>query len=349
MAYKETQVDDRKWIVYTSDDDHNIDDFLIPDYSVTADKLAPNSVTSQKIVDGAITAQKISSMPTMSATVQGGARLGSGLEVTDDVLSVDLMDEGSGESVTAGDASYLAGLTIDGKAVQDGTPTPSTPVPIEVVGPNSDSEFGIKINDTLYSINLQSNVLASLSDGTKDVLIIDSAGHVVIEKRTNYIVKPTVWAIASASGNQYFTVKLDSLGPGVNSSANHKVILCSHGISALNASSPGNTYVTGAGLTFVFVVASNTFASAEEAQTWVNENNFTFCYDLATPQTIDLGYIDMPAIPDGAEISIVAQVTPTIQASWWKRAAAAISNTLATLRDDLLARIEAIEEAIADL
>ena len=87
MAYKENQVDDRKWIVYTSDDDHNIDDFLIPDYSVTADKLAPNSVTSQKIVDGAITAQKISSLPTMSATIQGGAKLGSGLEVTDDVLS----------------------------------------------------------------------------------------------------------------------------------------------------------------------------------------------------------------------------------------------------------------------
>ena len=60
MAYKETQVDDRKWIVYTSDDDHNIADYLIPDYSVTTDKLAPNSITSQKLIDGAVTTSKLS-------------------------------------------------------------------------------------------------------------------------------------------------------------------------------------------------------------------------------------------------------------------------------------------------
>lgn len=39
-------------------------------------------------------------------------------------------------------------------------------------------------------------------------------------------------------------------------------------------------------------------------------------YELDTPQTIDLGTIDMPAIPFDAQISVTAAVTPTITAEW---------------------------------
>lgn len=39
-------------------------------------------------------------------------------------------------------------------------------------------------------------------------------------------------------------------------------------------------------------------------------------YELATPQTIDLGTIDMPSVPLDAQISVTAAVTPTITAEW---------------------------------
>ena len=67
-------------------------------------------------------------------------------------------------------------------------------------------------------------------------------------------------------------------------------------------------------------------------------------YELAAPQTIDLGYIDMPAIPNGTTISITAQVTPTIAAKWWTKnqsdvaaAFSAVSSNLATLQGEISA------------
>ena len=40
-------------------------------------------------------------------------------------------------------------------------------------------------------------------------------------------------------------------------------------------------------------------------------------YKLATPQTIDLGYIDMPTIESGDAISVSANIVPVIDAAWW--------------------------------
>ena len=40
-------------------------------------------------------------------------------------------------------------------------------------------------------------------------------------------------------------------------------------------------------------------------------------YKLATPQLIDLGYIDMPAIESGDAISVSASIVPVIDATWW--------------------------------
>ena len=48
--------------------------------------------------------------------------------------------------------------------------------------------IGLQIGNTVTPIDLKGNVLASLPDGTHDVLNIDSAGHKLIEKNTGYIV-----------------------------------------------------------------------------------------------------------------------------------------------------------------
>ena len=330
-------------------------------------------------------------LPTMSADTKGGAKLGSGLEIDADTLSLNLTDNATGESVTAADASYLASLTVDGKPEKDGTPTPDNPVPVQVVGGynllnfqaasqytinndgtitlNSTGSFNIKfdalpegkywlyarivsgsasgtnlfviagityfkddlgtskqfinaiepsqiwasgnanfevgtvveimltenqctaftpygciglqVGETITPIDLQGNVLASLPDGTKDVLTVDSVGHVVIEKRVSHI-------------------------------------------ASYNGESVGDVYI------------STTGELTTGAEVY---------YKASSAATVDCGYIDMPAIPDGSTISITAQVTPTISASWWARGAAAIAEALKAVR----ARIGAIEAAIAEL
>jgi hypothetical protein len=48
-------------------------------------------------------------------------------------LDTHLYASASGERVTVDDASSLKGLTVDGRSVQDGTPTPDAPVPVQVV------------------------------------------------------------------------------------------------------------------------------------------------------------------------------------------------------------------------
>lgn len=336
--------------------------------------------------------------------------------------------EDEGETITANDASYLASLTVDGKAVQDGTPTPDSPVDVQVVqsinlfdangsyaissqsmqGAKTISDYGeiravdtsldtrtasysasdfkfrlpagtytitvfvdnaitsasrmfrlydsdntiiyqeianlanvgvynrtlafnnekdlgfvtklydgairvqiesgstatpyipygsigLKVNDTITPIDLQGNVLASLPDGTKDVLTVDSAGHVVIDKCVGYTAQATTDGIVA-------TVGVDAI------------------------SSTGDL-----------------------------SDNADVYYKLATASIIDAGYITMPAIPDGAEISITAQVTPTIAAKWWRgnqsdmaAALSAVSSDLGNIQskiDALDARVTALESA----
>lgn len=151
--------------------------------------------------------------------------------------------------------------------------------------------IGLTVGGFVTPINLQGNVLASLPDGTKDVLAVDSAGHCVIEKHISHI--------ASYNGESVGSVYLSTTGE----------------------------LTTGAE---VYYKASST-------------------------STVDCGYISMPSIPEGASISITAQVTPTIAAKWWTRnqsevasAFSAISSDLASIQsqiDSIDARVTALESA----
>lgn len=55
-------------------------------------------------------------------------------------------------------------------------------------------------------------------------------------------------------------------------------------------------------------VLSSTGQIADGADVW---------YKLATPQTIDLGYITPPAIPSGSTVTISASLTTTFNLEWW--------------------------------
>lgn len=239
----------------------------------------------------------------------------------------------SGEEVIANDSSYLYSLVVDGKAVQDGTPTPSEPVPIQVVGLNNDNEFGIQIGETLYSIDLQGNVLASLPDGTKDVLTVDSVGHVVMEKRTFIeTYDGTDMSKWSTSGTTYlFGVRTDSTIESVQVTADNS--LCS---STVYKSITGSSETIGySNTTRILRFRPETNLTLESLQTYFQNHPTTFVLPLAAPQTIDLGYIDIPQIPDGSEIKIIAQITPNIDVEWWTINQDATARAIYTVMDEI--------------
>lgn len=92
----------------------------------------PDGTTITVEPDGTIHGASTYELPTMDANIKGGAKLGNGLRVDEDALSVgNLVHSGSGaEVVTDGCAIY----SVDGEgwAEQDGTPTPENPQEIRV-------------------------------------------------------------------------------------------------------------------------------------------------------------------------------------------------------------------------
>jgi len=238
----------------------------------------------------------------------------------------------SGERVTVDDASSLKGLTVDGRSVQDGTPTPDIPVPVQVV----EGPLSLVIGDASVAINMQGNTLASLPDGTHDELHIDSAGRVWIEKRVGRILTPSdvssVNALTQVPGGARWNIDVDGLtseeipSGSTNGYCSHTPFSRTFAIGSL-----GSHIFTFGGK--VYYVIEGDF-TATTAVTWVNSHQMTIIYPLATPQTIDLGYIDPPAIPSGSVVTISASLTPTITLEWW------VDDGITELVNDLIAYVD---------
>lgn len=408
----------------------------------SANSAASTASTAASNADAKATAANTAA----SAANNAAARVDAALETLDDDLKI--TDSASGESVTAADASYLNALVVDGKSVQDGTPTPENPVSIQVVeginiwdgeyseqythfntatgvfesmggwtltdripalpntqyyaflnqssvGENScvvgcwDSEdnylgyskysngsglfttklntayihlqytntvsqlcinisnpalngiylpyecIGLKIGDTVTPIDLQGNVLASLPDGTKDVLKIDSAGHVTIEKKT-WIETISAVGTISASGT-YASItpssilerkNWDSVDDMANDvgTASPQLAYCSMLQPSINSIHISRTWN---GI-YVYSATGRT-TTQEDIDVLVGA---TFVARNKT-QIIDLGYIEPPAITSGSVITVLATLTPTITPKWWTSRAAAIPEALAASKQHI--------------
>ena len=186
-----------------------------------------------------------------------------------------------------------------------------------------DGTFGIQIDETFTPIDLQGNVLASLPDGTHDTLFIDSAGHVVLEKRTHeYTITGNETVLSNSSIGTNYRVSINI----ANASENLQVIgsprltqYCSYAIvSGSWATDVTSVYVGQHGDSLTNPTAAILKYPSSTAAEVINAyTGATILYKLNTPYTIDLGYITSPAIETDDEIEIVATLIPIIDVSWW--------------------------------
>lgn len=205
--------------------------------------------------------------------------------------------------------------------------------------------IGLVVGNATTSIPLQGNVLASLPDGTRDTVTIDSAGHCVLEKRVGLAVADgtETW---TKSNNVYSN---NNILPNLKSNGAAPNAYNSMFVPGYIASSSGTSYF---GM-FDFFTQANPYlrcstdlvSTVDEFKALLATTPMQIVYPLATTQTIDLGYIDMPTIPEDATISVSASMTPVIDASWWERGAEALANIVKALSE----RIRALEEAVAEL
>lgn len=191
--------------------------------------------------------------------------------------------------------------TVYGKCVQDGTPTPSAPVPVQVVS----GTVNITINGTATPIDLHGHTLAG-----GDVLKVDSAGRVWIEDGSNVADLASYTWSWQAGWQSWYTPYIPELKGSGNTGipadmtcTNYPAKSQSHMTSSFQTD-PGIGAVGGASTGWRIVVKNGSTTDTPTG---------TLYYQTIEHQTIELGTITPPEIAPGDTIAMYASLDPDWQ------------------------------------
>lgn len=264
-----------------------------------------------------------------------------------DIHELDLIASDQGREVVTGTSTQLAQLEVYGESVQDGTPTPDNPVPVEVVS----GTVNLQIGETVTPIDLQGHTLASLPDGTRDVLRVDSTGRVWIEKNTYLTTLGTFTFNISSPEQHIFRSRQFGNNPApyapyggattIGLSSGYEPI----GYAPLSASDNGKFAIGGAYIGEVLVVIDFRYSTLEEFA--AATANTQLLYKLYEPQTIELGTINPPAIPSGSVVEIIATLQPEFTLAWFTENGLPLA--VNDMRDYVDAKINEVNARIDEL
>lgn len=240
----------------------------------------------------------------------------------------------TGTTIDTTGAATIRSLVVEGKSVQDGTPTPSAPVPIVSVGPTSGTSIALCCGDpvgtyTTTPIDLQGHALRSLPDGTHDELRVEE--RVTLVKRVGSVVLDGSIGTYSSSSNpnaaglyntaftfsnaQWSAIGADALAVAGSVVSPEKSI-CNFGVSDYPTAF---ARATKAGIC-IYASAKRIFVRTAQQYDEATirallASGVIYCAPLATEQEIDLGKIDLPAPAD--TLWLDAAIVPTMGATWW--------------------------------
>ena len=186
---------------------------------------------------------------------------------------------------------------------------------------------------TVVPIPLNGHELRSLPDGTQDELTVDVDGHVTMTQRVGSVsLSSDGWSQISDSRYRR------SLSPTANMGEQYSNTVCTAYGSTDNTSAnqPANTIRADKAGTRAYLGAGSTLIDSE------------FQYPLATPQTIDLGTIDMPQVHDGDTVEVIAALTPSIDVTWWASAGQAVADAYASLSSAIEVKAESIVSTVSE-
>jgi hypothetical protein len=145
--------------------------------------------------------------------------------------------------------------------------------------------------------------VGSLPDGTHDALSIDGAGKVTWEL-ADAVVRVSDLSFSYDSTNQNFKADMSALGVrGLGITVRLVPMLSDsfvvkwHG-EAYDASWDGVAYILHGNI----VLHAHAYDNVTDLENALA--NASFYYPLATPTTVDVGYVDLPDIPEGAVVSM---------------------------------------------
>lgn len=176
--------------------------------------------------------------------------------------------------------------------------------------------IGLQIGETIVPINLQGNTLASLPDGTRDVLRVDSAGQVTIEKRTNSVkVSELNWS-ASSPESCIFRAQFESTNTPIpythSNNADYALStgFIQKGYDPLTASDNGYFAIgLAAANNHRLICVDHRYSTQSDFEQ--GAASILCVYRLLDPTTIDLGTITLPEMSQPCDIAIYASLDPT--------------------------------------
>lgn len=257
----------------------------VQDGAISTVKLADGAVTDAKLADGAVTDSKLANSA-----------------VTDSKLADDVKDKMRrvaftvGPSTTAtvdGADTSLAfdSISVLGKSVQDGTPTPAAPVAIESIDSLSVRVSGSDTSDySTTEVSLSGNELRSLPDGTADTLTIASDGTVTINRRIGTLDLGTLdWSPSTPSSHVFRAsvagknVKYTSSTYTATNAITESYV--AKAFAPISSSDDGRFALSYSGNDRILVI-DHRFSDISTFRNAVS--GVTLQYELATPDTVSL-------------------------------------------------------------
>lgn len=203
----------------------------------------------------------------------------------------------------------------------------------------------------ITTIPLNGNELRSLPDGTQDELTVDVDGHVTMTQRVGCVTfnGSEEWSAIENEGARAVSPPITNLK--FQSSNAETANMRSDRFTPFT---PNNSWAgTSVGVCGNISIRRIYFSDGTKTMTlsawveWVSSNPTTVLFELETPQTIDLGTIDMPQVQDGNTVEVIAAVTPSIDATWWASAGQAVADAYANLSSAIEVRAESITSTVA--
>lgn len=177
--------------------------------------------------------------------------------------------------------------------------------------------------------------LYGFDDAHRDILRVDSTGHVTVEKKVHKLYfdgsDMAGWSVLGnyvstggglwqyTVGDKTYTENADVIDKALCAISDRAV---SKGFG-VSQDQTGEFYIMKTGLggnTLRFRPLDNggVAQTVAQLQTWLQTHPTTILWqDPAYDYTIDLGYVDLPVVEDESVVHIAAEVQPIIGGTWW--------------------------------
>ena len=220
-------------------------------------------------------------------------------------------------------------LVAENKYINDGSlyePYQGTTTTIAL----PEGQFAAKISDTIKD---QFRIAYNESDGNYHLYLDKNVGKTILDGSEN-------WSLYSQNPNRFV---LNTPSSNINMKSSTYNTICDH----YKYDASGSNYPCYAtGETYAIQIYDNQFTTVDDLKAWLQSNNVTVYYQLANPQTIDIGKVQMPlTYYPVTNVSTDCPLLPTIEVAYYRD----FKTTIETMQEDIASntsRIETLEEQL---